>query len=83
VRVGSLEELVSASWQGHSVSAAEHPNFVVRQSVLSNHTQPTKWYVFCAVRSPDQKETGADCIQAPAATGGKKQKKKWSKGKGT
>ena len=59
------------------------PISTVRQSVLSNHTQPTKWYVVCAVRSPDKREAGADSIQAPAATGGKKQKKKWSKGKGT
>ena len=54
-----------------------------RQSLLSNHTQPTKWYVYCAIGIPKKKEAGADCIQAPAATGGKKQKKKWSKGKGT
>ncbi|PZD00393.1 Ribosomal protein S25 [Pyrenophora tritici-repentis] len=67
----------------HSVTTSppqiDGPNSSTRS--LRNHTQPTKWYVPSLFNPIYGKERALTIIKAPAATGGKKQKKKWSKGK--
>ena len=81
---------VIRSWQTHSLSRPALPHFhypisLSRPSLLSNHTHPTKWYVLSPYNLLKgwAKEKTLTIPKAPAATGGKKQKKKWSKGKGT